>query len=345
MYHRKAEFFKEITKGTVNFYKCSKHNLLSYELWRQLSKSISTPEELEDYEHIPLCEANIGGVHYSKKGIFKNSTDYDINMMYQHYLSSNNFTFPIGKPKITKITTEELYGLPFFQYGLYKCKFGGKSIWIPEEFNENFSWLPHYILTIAKSEKLEILMCDDNESNVMLYGNRMTGKIAFGEFTNKVYDIRKKCKDTEFESDGKLLSSSFWGYLCSKNKKSKKVTQDDNLDEDDFDIVELKPIEEGYYMKYIDKIQKLKFAYGRIGCFLTSYCRYQLYTLLKKTEIKTDDIICLNTDGFILKDGVRMPSKLIGPEAGMLKIAKKNDVILDNVTIDIKHCNRYSAIE
>lgn len=352
-YLKKADYFKETTKGLINFYKSGKHSPVAFEMWRQLSRHIAEPEALEPYEHIPLVEANKGGVHYAKEGVYKHCTDYDINMMYQYFLSHNNFTFPMRKPDfVGAITTDELREKKYLQYGLYKCAIQKGSIWIPEKYAEEYSWFPHYILMIALNEKLDIKMCDDGEANIILYTHsRVNGNIAFGEFTKRLYDIKQKAKDTEYEEDAKLLTSCFWGYFGSKKKHHKTIGEDEAFDEDDYDILEERPLDNGgYRLTYIDKVEKLKFAYARISTFLTGYCRYQFYTLLQKNGISNDSIVVLNTDGCVLKNRIRLNDDLIGNEAGKFKIAKKVNKmnnkleLLDDVTIQVNNSNSYFKV-
>jgi len=350
---RKAKYFNKTTGKLVNFFRGVKHSQVSFEMWRQLSKHISEPEPLEPFEHIPLQQANKGGVHHAKEGIYKHCTDYDMNMMYQYYLSHNNFTFPMRKPDyVGVITTAELKSKKFLQYGLYKCAINKGSIWIPEKCADEFTWLPHYILMIAINEKVDIEMCDDGEANIILYtSNRVNGNIAFGEFTERLYKIKQDAKDTEFEEDAKLLTSSFWGYLASKTKHYKTFDKDAEFDEDDFDIIEERPLDDGSYrLTYTDKVEKLKFAYARISTFLTGYCRYQLYKTLQDNGISNDSIVTANTDGIVLRNGVRLPDKLIGTEAGKFKIAKKlnkktgEKEIVDDVKVEVKNSNSYFIV-
>jgi hypothetical protein len=346
-YFRMADYFKEKTNGLINMYKDHKMSRIAFDLWRKTSKSIAEPEPIEVYEHQPLVEANIGGVHWYQAGTFEHCTDYDINMMYMHYMSTSTFQFPTRKPdEVKHITTKELNDQPFYKFGLYKCKILGSSIWLPPKYSKDFNWVTQYILMIAKEEGLCIEMCDDSdEANAMIYtSNRLKGDKAFGEYKNIVEELRASAEGTEFQLESKKFTSCLWGYMCSRNKKIETFKQDDEFNLDDYDVKELRPIVDGgYRMKHFDKVEKLKFSYGRIGAFLTTFCRYQLFKLVKKLNIKDSDVVVLNTDSFCVRGDITVPTEYLGKEGGKLKIGKKKDILIKNTTVVVINSNHYHA--
>lgn len=336
---RMTEHFKTVSNNIVNLYKCSYVPQMAIEIFRQLSKSIAAPEELEIYEHQPLNIANMGGVHHQKKGIFENCTDYDMNSMYLHIMSSRGFGVPMRKPETSHMTSEEINKSDFFPYGLYLCKIEGSSIWIPVKC-ENYMWMTHDMLKLAKDEKLKIVMSVD-DVNVMLYKERVQGYHLFGGYNELVTKIRNESKGTEFESEAKLFSSCLWGKLCSKLKQTKILTEDEPIELKDYDIDELVPIEDNKYkMRYIDRVEIFKSPYARLGAFLTSRCRYELYKVCRDNGIIDDDIIVLNTDGMTLRNGKRLNDKLIGNKSGQFKICKG----IDNSRCEVINCNNYFSV-
>jgi hypothetical protein len=346
-YFRMADYFKEKTNGLINLYKDYKMSRIAFDLWRKTSKSIAEPEPIEVYEHEPLVDANIGGVHWYQAGTFEHCTDYDINMMYMYYMSTSTFQFPTRKPdEVKHITTKELNEQPFFKFGLYKCKIIGSSIWLPPKYSKDYNWVTQYILTIAKEEGLRIEMYDSDETNAMLYtSNRLNGDKTFGEYRRIVEELRTTAEGTEFQLESKRFSSCLWGYMCSRNKKKQTFNKDDEFNLDDYDMKELRPnADGGYRMTHFDKVEKLKFSYGRIGAFLTTFCRYQLYKLVKKLNIKDSDIVVLNTDSFCVRGEISVPKALLGSESGKLKIGKKKGVLIENVTVCVENSNHYHAV-
>ena len=339
-YIAKADYYNKTTIGILNFYKSQYTSKLAYDIWRQKTKNLKEPDELLDIEHFALDQANSGGVHYAKSGKHTNCIDYDMNMMYLYLMSQNNFTFPTTQPQITKITTDELTNKPFLSYGLYLCKINISSIWIPK--CDKFKWYPQFILNIARSEqkkyKLEIknaitMFEDENGStNALIYDqDRLTGKIAFKDYTDFVIDLRKKT-DVEFKAESKELSSCLWGYFTSKNKKIIRVSANDKFYYQNYNIEELIPLDKGDYNVVYSKKRKIfKYNYARIGAFLTSYCRYKLYQICQTHKLEP---ILLNTDGMILQNQ-SLPDELIGNEAGKFKI------VHDIGTVQISSSNSY----
>ncbi|MDR3596649.1 hypothetical protein, partial [Clostridium sp.] len=120
-YIKKADYFKDKTKGLINYYKSSYEALLSLDLWRAKSVHCAKHEEIQLWEQFPLRQALLGGCHYAEAGKHKNCIDYDMNIMYLHYMSSPKFSFPTKQGTLQYLSTKELNDIGFFKFGLYKC--------------------------------------------------------------------------------------------------------------------------------------------------------------------------------------------------------------------------------
>ena len=116
----KADMLIEETNGLINYYKNQYDSKIALYLFRNMSKTISEPEELDTIEHKILNTAYRGGIHYAEKGEYKNVYDYDMNAMYAYYMKQLNFIFPATKPTYKIFTTQEFNELPFYSFGLYR---------------------------------------------------------------------------------------------------------------------------------------------------------------------------------------------------------------------------------
>jgi hypothetical protein len=345
-YIEKADYFKKFTKGYINYYKSQYVGFLAYEQWRRFTKAYSTPPELTNLEHIALSEANVGGIHYAEAGTFKDCTDYDMNIMYMHYMMQNTLTLPTGQGNEIYMTTNELNELPFIPYGLYYCQITGKSKFITDSMKSGFRWHTHCILTIAKKENMTITLKEGQEVNVIAYElkDRVRSKAIFEEYGNWAINLRNEV-DTEYQKDAKLFTSCLWGFLSRKSSKVKRYHPDESIDIDGMDIEHLRPLKSGgFVIKYNKRVKKLKTPYGRFGCFITSFCRLQLYNILEKSKINLDNIKVINTDGFVLQHQ-KLPNNIMGTEHGQFKIAKDKGTQKPRVgTFVVNHSNSYSFI-
>lgn len=340
---KKADYFKKLTNGRINFYKCVYTSTIAFELFRQTSKSISEPEEMTDIEHFAHDESNIGGAHYYiEKGTFDNCVDIDQNGMYLYHMSSKKFTFPNNKAEECYLTTTDLNKQSFFKYGLYKCRIIGESKWLPK--SQEYKWQTHYILSIAKNEGLKIEMEENNQINFLAYSkDRLNGDYAFDETCKYIWGLRTEC-DEEYRGDAKLFSSSFWGAFCTKNIKMKYVTVDEGIDVSKYKDVTFEIRKGGdAVVRYCKKNKIFKTNYARLGSFLTSFCRLQLYETIQKLKLQ-DKVLLINTDGFVLQNAT-LPDDMFGDGLGKFKVAKNKDTNKPRLgTCVITNSNSYKFI-
>jgi hypothetical protein len=178
----------------------------------------------------------------------------------------------------------------------------------------------------VSEEKGTIEMCKTEMNHIAYSSDRLNGNAAFGTYADWAFKLRKDI-DSEYKSEAKQYSSCLWGSMSEKNKKIKLFNNDELLDMDAYNFEQLIPTSKGgYFVRYCKKRKIFASAYGRLGCFLTSFCRLQLYKISTKLPF---DIICINTDGMILKviDRISaLPKSIIGTEAGKFKIVDEGDV-------------------
>ena len=141
-YIKKIEHYKSRSKF-IDFSKSSYTSHIAYQIWSNFTKDIKEPEELLTIEHYACRQSNRGGLHYGSKT--KEGFDYDQNNFYLHYMMSNAFTYPNKQPdEQIHMTTDELNKREFFQYGLYKCKITGSSIYVPKSMCNTYQWHNHF---------------------------------------------------------------------------------------------------------------------------------------------------------------------------------------------------------
>ena len=331
-YIKQADYFLSINKK-INFYRSPYVQNIAFDIWRTLSSIETVPVELDDLEAVACDESNHGGIHYAKPGIYKNSTEYDMNKMYMYYMSHTSFTFPTEPAERKIITSQEINDAEFFQYGNYYAKVTGTSKFMAPSVLNTYQWHTHFALTIAKEENMTIEMYENKNSiNSLLYPkNRANGKRNFDKYSEFAYKIREDVKNEKYIDTAKNFTSSLWGFFGSKKKKQLERKKDECIDLDTYNwdsFQEMKKAKNGgYKITYTPDGKIFKYPYARLATFLTSFCRLQLYRILKKYNL-IKYVVHINTDGFTLSDGAVLPKKLIdSEEPGKFKIVKNNKTI------------------
>ena len=343
-YIEKADYFKSHTNGMINYYLSQYSSSLAYDVWRKKTTILADPEDLTILEHSACYDANVGGTHYAEAGEYKDCVDCDMNVMYMHYMMQSAFTFPLKQGVEQSITTKELHSKSYFSYGLYYCKINGDSKFITNNLTGSFRWHTHFILSIAKQENMTIEM-KEGQTNCILYSKeRINGNVAFQEYAKFAFDLRDTVKD-KYRTEAKEFTSCLWGFLCSATRKFKTFRKGEKIDLDEMDYETIKPNKSGgYTICYTKKVEKYKFGTARLGAFLTSYARLQLYNILKKNNIDFKNLMAINTDGFILQNQ-KLPDELIGSKPGMFKVARDKITGEPRIgTCVIRNSNSYKFI-
>lgn len=315
---RRNEFIKHsddllmYSNGFINHYRSHVTGYLAMDVWRQMSKSISEPEELDIIEHMVCDIANRGGFHFlGNPKQYKNKVyDYDVNSMYPYYMSSKSFMFPVKKGVQSILTNddiEEMNTKNFIRYGLYRCRLHGKNYLLRNSKFENledqkYSWYTHYALTMYKRMGLKIDLCFDGHINHISYDSksRITGEKVFKPYVDYMYNLRLEGADT------KPFLNSLWGVLCSKNTKKVYVSGDDCIYVGDHFLNYVEHVNDNIdIIEMTDAVNVFKFPYARLGCFLTSYCQMKIIETIYNNVNNVQNVVYVNCDGFVALEEVK----------------------------------------
>jgi hypothetical protein len=325
-YIKQAEYFKDVSKGLINFYKFNYASQIAHEIWRLQTKNITEPEALDYIEHSVLNQAFRGGLHYCQKGSYVNVIDYDMNSMYSNYMSSNNFTFPMSKPTYTSLTETDFNNLQdaFFSYGLYHIRVNSTHKFLHLPINKNI-WVTHFDLEILKKLGVSFSVVTDSKFNCMLYPKRITGRKTFETYTNFMNKMINEVDD-KYKPNIKNIRNSLWGYLSRKNTVKKVLKKDDELDISDYFMESYEPKESCTVVDITNRNEIYKSSWCRMSIFLTAYCRMKMMDIVL-TNNTNDNILMINTDGFISLTELKLN---IGSDMGQFKIKNKGDAYIHN---------------
>ena len=332
-YFIKADTLIEQTNGFINYYKSQYDSKIAFYLFRNMSQSIPEPVQLDVLEHHILDDAFRGGIHYAQIGEYKNCFDYDMNSMYSYYMKQLNFIFPSTKPTYTTFTIDEFNNLKFYNFGLYRVSFDLDEnnklhkLWT---ITTKLSWYTQHDLNAAKELKIKINI-EENVTNALLYHSKdcLRGNKTFETYINYIDNLEKKNVDSKKYL--KPIRNALWGCLTEKNKKIHIVTQSETFDLSDYHLESIVDNENSTVIKTIDKHEIFKYSWARCGIFLTSYCRLHMIKILLKCNI--DDIVYINTDGFVSKSEI--VELKISNNMGDFKIKQKGFCIVKNKSVVI----------
>ena len=219
-----------------------------------------------------------GGLRYIHDDIIlPKCYEYDIRGSYASMLSSSSFTFPMTQGIFSYI--EEIPEI--VKYGLYRVnihKSDDYKINCLFKFNDDNIYT-HFDINSARLLNLRINLIKDNEANVLLYEkNRANGSIYFGGLVHYLNGLKNKVSEYENENNiatkntiVKEIMACLYGSLCSHNKKFVSLHKPVNLDGEK-NILHISD-----RVAIYSEIGKLyKFNYARLGCFLTSSCRFKM---------------------------------------------------------------------
>jgi hypothetical protein len=321
----KADQLLDASNGLINYFKFSYDGKVAYNLFRKLSQSINEPEAIDNIEHKILDSAFHGGIHYATKGEYKNCYDYDINSMYPFYMMHIKFIFPATKPEYKIISQDEFINREFTNYGLYKVKFGNfHKFW--NKKNLKYSWYTHYDIEIAKLLGMTCQLIED-ETNALLYASKdcLRGNKVFKPFVEYCDELSTNNK--ELKSIIKPIRNSLWGFLANKNIKTKIIKTTETYDYSDVYIRSLLNTKNHITIKSVEKENIFKYSWARCSIFLTGYCRLKMIQILLQCS-NQDDIICINTDGFVSK--TIQNHLIISDKIGDMKIKQQGDCIVNH---------------
>ena len=323
----KADLLLEETNGLINYYKNQYDSQIAFYLFRNMSKTIAEPEELDVIEHKIINTAYRGGIHYAMKGDYKNVVDYDMNQFYAYYMKQLNFIFPATKPIYKILTAQEFNELPFYNFGLFRVSFSNPhKLWT---LGLKPSWYTHHDLNIAKLLNMKIVLIE-NETNALLYESKncIRGNKCFENVIDYIDKLEKNKNTSKYM---KPIRTALFGVTTSKNKKYHIVKHDEQIECSDFLLESIVDSEKSTTIQTIDNNNIFKYSWARCGVFLTAYCRLKMIQILLKCNL--DDIIQINTDGFISKTIIK--DLKISKEMGDWKIKHTGDCTIKDSNVVI----------
>jgi len=327
-YQEACKFLKEQTKNFIDLDKYPDVSRCAQYIFHCLSKGVVEPEKIASLESTFLINSFQGGLMYSNNGEYKDAVCIDQNSMYSYYMSSDKFMVPFKEGEYKYMTEEEFNNLKCVPFGIYRCIVTSTYIDLNKffRFNKN-NYYTHYDLTLAKQLKFTINIIINDGMNCLIYDSkkRIQGSKMYGSTINYLYQIKSETKDKY----SKKLMSSLWGAHCEKIIQKQYINNDSSCVIEN-SIIDIHKYEDGN-IKVItcDYQNRFKTNYGRVGTFLTSYCRLKIAETMLN-NFKPEHILRVHTDGFIVVNEPEY-NHLLGDNIGMFKIEHKGDVIIKNV--------------
>lgn len=289
-YIKKANKLYDASNGLINYYKSQYPSALGYDIWRQLTKYLSEPEELDEFEEQIL--KLYGGIHFYKKGRYENTYDYDVNSMYMYYMSSKSFIFPVVKPTYKVFSEKEFNELKFFPFGYYLVEFDGEHPY----FKIYNGWVTHTDLKCAQLLNIKInIVC--NKTNALLYDSKncVRGNVAFENYCKYLFDMKQKFYEA------KDLTVKTWGFFYEKIYKRLRVKNNETYELGTEQIEEINETENLCILKTSSGKghKRFKRSMARMAPFLTAYCRFNIIKIMMQDPDHLKNIVHINTDGFI----------------------------------------------
>jgi hypothetical protein len=329
-FFHKADRLYDATDGFINYYTCKYDSSIAYDIFKKRSLTATEPAQLDAIEQQILNASFRGGLHYAEKGEFKNCTDYDINSMYPYYMTQLGCMMPTTTPEYKMYSQEEFAAMQHPRFGLYKVQFENVHKFWPK--GKKSDWYTHYDLNIAKLLGMTYTIVED-ETNALLYHPKdcLRGNKVFKTFME--YFDKLGQQDEEIRKMVKPIRNSLWGFFARKNVNYKLLKKGDTFDYSDHFIESMVNETNGSTrLETVEKTNIFKYGYARFSVFLTGYCRYQMILILLKCK-NMDDIVCINTDGFISKSTqAHLP---LSDKMGDFKIKQSGDCTVKN-SCDVK---------
>ena len=334
-YFQRADKLLISSNKVINYYKSQYSSVLGYDIWKQMTKFMNTPEELDDFEQIVINFALHGGIHYSKPGNYEDAYDIDMNSAYMHYLASPNFNFPVTKPNYKEFSNEEFQNLKFYPYGFYLVIFKNMHDYFTNFKVNVVQWVTHIDLKCALLLGV-IFSIVESKTNALLYESKncIKGNHAFKKYCNFLYDLKKKGEDV------KDLTVSIWGVFAQKNVKRYRLKDDETVNLDNQFIESIDETEKVSIIKTTPKVgQIFKYPMCRLGPFLTAYVRLKMIEILMEQPFNT--VYQINTDGWI--SCLQRKDLEIGKEMGQFKTFKGSCQVMNSMCVKFKctTCHKY----
>ena len=145
----------------------------------------------------------------------------------------------------------------------------------------------HYDISNAIRLKFKIDLIQDGQANALLYDTtaRVKGDHTFGKTIEYLFNLKQDIKYT------KKIISALWGGLCQKNKYNAYATstKKESIPENS-KLLTIHKTKAGVNASYMKNDNIFKSDFGRVGPFLTSYCRTKISEIITK-NFKVENIV------------------------------------------------------
>jgi hypothetical protein len=160
-------------------------------------------------------------------------------------------------------------------------------------------------------------------------------KKTFGKYIDFLHKIK-----LDGNPEIKPFLSILWGAFAAKSKTTYRTTKGKQLEINcnRNDIIQITPLSKDVDIIVVkDTSVIFKNPFARCSVFLTAYCRLKMCTILLNLVEDIDDIVAVNTDGFVC---LSKPAVEISNEIGDFKIAvDKVSKKKRSGTCTVKNCN------
>jgi hypothetical protein len=319
---KEAEIIKKESYGLINLFKNPKSLTQAYDLFDFFTKHVEDPDEIEQDEANLIDLASISAIQDCQKGYKGPGWKYDIVSLYPSIMTDSHFLVPMKRGEFKKLTADEFNKMPFYQYGIYRCKIShngkcGNAKYF--KFNDDNHYT-HIDLNIAKERKLDIKIIEDENANALIYSRDklINAHYLFKSFVSFMFDLKQKKVPK-----AKEILNILWGGLSRKVIFKKEAKPDNVVDVfSDRTITSIIPTFHGHKVKFFRNECMYKTSFARICPFLIAKGRE---TITKYIGTDIDIVVRVQTDGIITTKP--LPESKIGTEMGELKFEESSQKI------------------
>lgn len=311
-----AEELFDKSNGLVNLHRQLNEKKSALFVFAKLKQGFKEPEPITIFEGRWLHNARSGGLIKATPACLEYGISYDINKMYSAMMTHDKFTFPAKEGTFATLNQHELEGMTFFQYGIYKCKLSNPNNVSTKLFlySEAKSYHTHFSLTTARELGIKITMVEDGQPNALLFkGGRIHGKQIFGPFVKFMMEVHSKVQP-ETKPRCKNIMNCLWGGLNMLNNSRIDLNKEESINLEHREITHIEPHRDKYLVNLHDYVNKYKTDYARLGPFLTSFARRQMYLTFKDVE---ECVYRVHTDGVVVSKKLPLP---LGAAVGEWKV-------------------------
>jgi hypothetical protein len=211
--------------------------------------------------------------------------------MYPNFLQ--HFSVPFTKGTFSIITELKT------KYGIYRCVINpSNNIHINKLFRFNQkNFYTHSDIKTANLLGLEIVLIQDGKYNAIEWkdNERYKGSDIFTQYINDFYFLKEKYKDNPLP---KRVLNSLWGLLSQKEKKNYYADGKEKLDiPDEDEIDDITPLPNNRTkITTTNKNKIFTSDWGRLGCFLTAFCRNKIAEFAYENR---EYIVRIHTDSLV----------------------------------------------